>query len=642
MAGGDSLVARPRGCRPRSDDVAGYQAGVTTSVGGPRFSARCRSAPCDGRLGDRPTVPRRHGTLEAWSPDPLPDRSPTSPAPTSSSTRDGRVLYVGKAKSLRQRLNSYFQDPAGLGPADGPDGQPGRPRRVDGGGLRGRGAPARAQPHPAVPAPLQRPAEGRQELSVAGDDRRRRVAATGGGARRKRSGVRYFGPYPNVGAIRETLDLLLRSFPVRTCSDTKFRRHQRLGRPCLLYHIERCSGPCVGAVDHDEYDRLVDDLIAFLSGDTGPLETGLEAAMQERRPWRSSSSGPPSCGTSSRPSGRPMPCARWSSVAPRTSMSRAGRGRARGGGPGVPRAVGQGGGPSGPVRGQGRGPDAGPADRADPGRRLRRAAFRRAPPGAGPDHAGRHRRRHRLPRGAPGRPGGRPGPGAGPEAGAAGRRWSRMPESRSSATGCSGPRTTTAGRGPSRRSKRELGLPEAPLRIECYDMSHLQGTDYVGSMVVFEDGLAEEERVPPLQGGHRGRQRRLRGHGGGADPPAHRSAGRRGHVRRTGAEPAWTDGRWATGPPAAGAVRLPAAAAAARRRARPAPRGRAGARRAGAGRPDPDRLAGQELRGGLPPGQRRSGPAAPAVRGASTCSSGCGTRPTGSPSPTTGRCGASA
>ena len=64
----------------------------------------------------------------------------------------------------------------------------------------------------------------------------------------KRKDTRYFGPYAHAYAIRDTLDLLLRSFPIRTCSDAKLRRHQLLGRPCLLYHIERCSGPCVGAV----------------------------------------------------------------------------------------------------------------------------------------------------------------------------------------------------------------------------------------------------------------------------------------------------------------------------------------------------------------------------------------------------------
>ncbi len=96
---------------------------------------------------------------------------------------------------------------------------------------------------------------------------------------RKHPGVRYFGPYPNAGAIRGTLDLLLRSFPVRTCSDAKLGRHSRLGRPCLLFHIERCSGPCVGAVDHDSYDRMVRDLAAFFGGETGALTRSLTAEM---------------------------------------------------------------------------------------------------------------------------------------------------------------------------------------------------------------------------------------------------------------------------------------------------------------------------------------------------------------------------
>jgi excinuclease ABC subunit C len=96
---------------------------------------------------------------------------------------------------------------------------------------------------------------------------------------RKRKGVRYFGPYGHAYAIRSTLDLLIRSFPVRTCSDTKFVRHKRLGRPCLLFDIDRCSGPCVGAVDHEAYDGYVADLMRFLSGDTEPILASLEAEM---------------------------------------------------------------------------------------------------------------------------------------------------------------------------------------------------------------------------------------------------------------------------------------------------------------------------------------------------------------------------
>ena len=74
---------------------------------------------------------------------------------------------------------------------------------------------------------------------------------------RKRKGTRYFGPYAHAYAIRDTLDELLRSFPIRTCSPAKFSQHERLGRPCLLFHIEKCSGPCVGEIDDDAYRDLV-------------------------------------------------------------------------------------------------------------------------------------------------------------------------------------------------------------------------------------------------------------------------------------------------------------------------------------------------------------------------------------------------
>jgi excinuclease ABC subunit C len=96
----------------------------------------------------------------------------------------------------------------------------------------------------------------------------------------KKKGVRYFGPYGHAYAIRETLDLLLRTFPLRTCSDNKFARHEKLGRPCLLYHIEKCSGPCIGAVTHERYEELVERLLAFLGGDTDWVVRELEEEMR--------------------------------------------------------------------------------------------------------------------------------------------------------------------------------------------------------------------------------------------------------------------------------------------------------------------------------------------------------------------------
>jgi excinuclease ABC subunit C len=205
---------------------------------------------------------------------------PDAPGSYQFVDADGRIIYVGKAKSLRQRLNSYFQDPLGLAPRTA-----GMVEHADHVEWMVVDTEAEAlllehnliqefQPRYNV---RLKDDKSYPWLAVTTSDEWPRPAVVRG---RKRKGVQYFGPYPNVGAIRETLDLLLHSYPVRTCSDAKFGRHQRLGRPCLLYHIERCSGPCIGAIEHPEYDQLVADLMAFLGGDTGPLERGLESAMK--------------------------------------------------------------------------------------------------------------------------------------------------------------------------------------------------------------------------------------------------------------------------------------------------------------------------------------------------------------------------
>lgn len=115
-------------------------------------------------------------------------------------------------------------------------------------------------------------------LAVTTDEEWPRAMVTRG-VRRK--GVRYFGPYAHAYAIRETLDLLLRSFPVRTCSPGKFRQHERLGRPCLLFHIEKCAGPCVGEVSAEDYQTMVDELCGFLGGDTDEVVARLTEEMGE-------------------------------------------------------------------------------------------------------------------------------------------------------------------------------------------------------------------------------------------------------------------------------------------------------------------------------------------------------------------------
>ena len=203
-------------------------------------------------------------------------------APGSYQFRDGegRVLYVGKAKSLRSRLNSYF-------------------------GRRDRMATRTAQmldeatdvewiqvanELEALMLEFTLIQEHRPRfnvdlkddksyplLAITTSDEWPRPMVTRG---KRRRGVRYFGPYGHAGAIRETLDLLLRTFPARTCPDSKFQEHQRQGRPCLLFHIEKCSGPCVGEVSREKYDAIVADLIRFLEGDNDEVVDRLRSEME--------------------------------------------------------------------------------------------------------------------------------------------------------------------------------------------------------------------------------------------------------------------------------------------------------------------------------------------------------------------------
>ncbi len=422
---------------------------------------------------------------------PQPGSIPDGPGSYQFVDKNGRVIYVGKAKSLRQRINSYFQDPMGLPPrtaqmvsqADHVEWMV-----VDTESealLLEHNLIKEFQPRYNV---RLKDDKSYPWLAVTVNDEWPRPAVVRG---RKRSGVRYFGPYPNVGAIRGTLDLLLRSFPVRTCSDNKFRRHQRLGRPCLLYHIERCSGPCVGLVEHAEYDQMVEDLIAFLAGDTAPLEKGLEAAMREAATAlefeRASVLRDKLEAVRAADAVRQMELAQSEDLdvfglsedeleaAVQVFHVRSGKVVGRSAlfvdkvedltpdqlmerilvdvyaeaASGVPRQVLV---PTMPADleavteylSERRG---GPVVLRVPVRGPKRALLQTVEQNAGEAFV-----RHRL---------------------------ARTSDHNSRARALES-------------LQRELALPEAPLRIECYDMSHLQGTDYVGSMVVFEDGLPKK------------------------------------------------------------------------------------------------------------------------------------------------------
>jgi excinuclease ABC subunit C len=211
---------------------------------------------------------------------PDPGTVPTEPGCYLWRDRHGRVLYVGKAKNLRSRLANYFGAWSGIGQRTRAMLEAARAVEwiVCGGEVEAlhleynlikehrprynvRYTDDKSYPYLAV--------------TVQEDVPRALVRRNP-----RRDGTRYFGPYAHAYAIRETLDLLLRVFPVRTCSQGVFDRCARSGRPCLLYHIGRCAAPCVGHVDETEHRRLVDGLIRFLEGDTDAVLEDLDQRMR--------------------------------------------------------------------------------------------------------------------------------------------------------------------------------------------------------------------------------------------------------------------------------------------------------------------------------------------------------------------------
>ena len=191
----------------------------------------------------------------------------------------GRVIYVGKAKSLRNRLNSYFADLSALAPRT-------RQMVTTAGSVEWTVVTTEVE---ALQLEYNWIKEFDPRFNIRyRDDKSYPVLAVTlneeyprlfvyRGPRRK--GVRYFGPYSHAWAIRETLDLLTRVFPARTCSNGVFKRHNQIGRPCLLGYIDKCSAPCVGRVTAAEHRKIVDDFCDFLAGKTDRLARDMEQQM---------------------------------------------------------------------------------------------------------------------------------------------------------------------------------------------------------------------------------------------------------------------------------------------------------------------------------------------------------------------------
>ncbi|MCY3960258.1 MAG: excinuclease ABC subunit UvrC [bacterium] len=403
--------------------------------------------------------------------------------------RHGRLIYVGKAKSLRSRLGSYFQNPAYLPPRTAQmvaEAESVEWIQVDTEVEALMLEYSLIQQHQPRFNVRYRDDKSYPFLCVTMVDEWPRAMVIRG---RKKKGNRYFGPYGHAYAIRETLDQLLRTFPIRTCSDNKFNHHARLGRPCLLYHIEKCAGPCVGEVERERYDEMVDDLLAFLGGDTDEVVKRLEddmaqasAALEFEQAARCRDR---LASVRKAIEGQQMVGARSEDydvvglvddeleAACQVFYVRKGR-----------------------VMGR-RGfivDKAGDLSRDElVSRVLERLYFEENPLGSPkqvlvpdlPDNQGlyedwlRHQRGSKVAISVPQR-------GA--------KRKLQETVARNAADAFARHRLKRSTDHNSRaRALNDLqnclGLPEAPLRIECYDMSHLQGSDYVGSMVVMEDGL---------------------------------------------------------------------------------------------------------------------------------------------------------
>ena len=478
---------------------------------------------------------------------PEPGSIPTQPGVYRFRDARGRVIYVGKAKSLRARLSSYFQDI---------------------GNLHQRTATmvttAASVEWTVVNTEVEalqleyswikefdprfnvkyRDDKSYPWLAVTVGDEFPRVMV-GRGAKRK--GTRYFGPYSHAWAIRETVDLLLRVFPMRSCSNGVFKRSAQIGRPCLLGYIDKCAAPCVGNVSAEEHREIVDDFCDFMAGQTTAVRRAAsrsemyaaseaedyEKAARLRDDLGALRAGPGEAGRRARRRRR-------------RRRHRARRGPARGGGADLLRP---------------RRPDPGPA-------RL----------GGRPGRGGRHPRAGRgLPAPALRRRRGRDAipreilvPALPPDAGDASSSCWATCAAAGSRSGCRSEATRRRCRRPWPRNAGQslvlhktkrasdlttrnraleeiqlaLELDEVPLRIECYDVSNLQGTEVVASMVVFEDGLARkgEYRRFVIKGVDGPERRRLDARGDHPTlPPAARRAGPQRGGRRPTSGPMLVD-----------------------------------------------------------------------------------------------------
>jgi excinuclease ABC subunit C len=223
----------------------------------------------------RPSRPTR-GPL---SYRPEPGSIPTEPGVYRFRDPHDRVIYVGKAKNLRARLSSYFQDVANLHQRTAT--MVTTAARVEWTVVNTEVEALQLEYSWIKEYDPRFNVKYRDDKSypwlavTVGDDFPRVMVGRGA----KRKGTRYFGPYSHAWAIRETVDILLRVFPMRSCSNGVFKRSAQIGRPCLLGYIGKCSAPCVGQISEDDHRAIVDDFCDFMGGQTRPFVRRIEKEM---------------------------------------------------------------------------------------------------------------------------------------------------------------------------------------------------------------------------------------------------------------------------------------------------------------------------------------------------------------------------
>lgn len=212
---------------------------------------------------------------------PAPGTIPTEPGVYKFRDENRRVIYVGKAKNLRARLSNYFQDITQLHPRT-------RQMVLTAASVEWTVVASEVEALQLEYTWIKR-FDPRFNVMFRDDKTYPMLAVSVGeavpraffyrGPRRK--GVRYFGPYSHAWAVRETLDLLTRVFPMRTCAKGVYNRHERLGRPCLLGYIGKCDAPCIGRVSKDEHRETVNELVSFMNGNTSKVTRELTQRMEE-------------------------------------------------------------------------------------------------------------------------------------------------------------------------------------------------------------------------------------------------------------------------------------------------------------------------------------------------------------------------